>query len=411
MKDWIDDIITNVYTYYNNREVVLWGKYFISDLIKDQLKEKYGIEVTFYIDLDTNKIDNKIVFSPDYLYGKSNQYYIVIPLKFHQSIKDTLYGGGYKKDIDYYYFADCIIDQRADYYKDSHGNKIIGIYQGLKFAFNGFNSTIIIGKNIHTKNCTFNVKNNTKIIINDDADLIESVIDCEENNIEVTIGECSSFIKSSVNIDNNSMIEIKDNCSIWNTHITVKKDVSIMINENVHISEGRWLICDGSKIEIGSKGRFYKGVLTASKESVLKIGQNFCIMWTYQIVLDDYTSVTIGNDCIISYDVKIRSGDGHSIFDLKTGKNINSTKKISQLRKIIIGDHVWIGMCSIVLYNTQIGSGSIIGADSLVKSVLPNNCIAAGIPAQVKKKDVAWAREYGTEDFQEKWDYRQIKGI
>ena len=65
-------------------------------------------------------------------------------------------------------------------------------------------------------------------------------------------------------------------------------------------------------------------------------------------------------------------------------------------------------MCSIILYNTKIGNGSIIGATSLVKSSIPNNCMAAGIPAYVRKRDVAWARQNGVEDIQEEWDYRNI---
>lgn len=407
MRDWIDDIIENVYRHYNGRKVILWGKYLISDLIKDRLKEKYEIETAFYIDIDAGKIDNETTFSPDYLYEKSNEYYIVIPLTFHQSIKDILNGGGYISGFDYYYFADCIIEQRQDYYEDSHGNKIIGIYQGLKFAFNGFNSTIILGKNVHIKSCTFNIKNNTKITVDDDADLHESIIDCKENNAEISIGKKSTLIKSLIDVGSNAIINIMGNCSILNTLFDLKNNVKILINGNMHIREGEWLAFDNSKIEIGCGGKFYKGVLTIGKEAILKIGQDFCIMWTYQIVVDDYTDITIGDDCIISYDVKIRSNDGHSIFDLKTRKNINSTKEISQSRKIVIGNHVWIGMRAIILYNSQIGSGSIIGAASLVKSVIPNNCMAAGIPAQVKRRDVAWAREYGAENMQEEWDYRE----
>lgn len=41
---------------------------------------------------------------------------------------------------------------------------------------------------------------------------------------------------------------------------------------------------------------------------------------------------------------------------------------------------------------------SIIGAMSLVKSTIPNNCIAAGIPARVIKKNIAWSRMDGAED-------------
>ena len=134
------------------------------------------------------------------------------------------------------------------------------------------------------------------------------------------------------------------------------------------------------------------------KNSDLKIGDDFSVGWGYCFALQEYTSVTIGNDCMFSYDIDMRTNDGHSIFDIKTGKNINSTYEISKSRSIVIGNHVWVGMRSIVLYHTEIGDGSIIGANSLVKNRIPNNCIAVGSPAKVVKTDVAWGRESGAED-------------
>ena len=43
---------------------------------------------------------------------------------------------------------------------------------------------------------------------------------------------------------------------------------------------------------------------------------------------------------MFSNDVFLRSNDGHSIFDIATGKNINSTQEIGKKRKIEIGNHV-----------------------------------------------------------------------
>lgn len=44
---------------------------------------------------------------------------------------------------------------------------------------------------------------------------------------------------------------------------------------------------------------------------------------------------------------------------------------------------------------------SIIGAGSLVKSKIPNNCIAVGVPAQVIRKDIAWSRKAGADQLME----------
>mgnify|MGYP001428598538 FL=1 len=45
-----------------------------------------------------------------------------------------------------------------------------------------------------------------------------------------------------------------------------------------------------------------------------------------------------------------------------------------------------------ILYNTDISAGSVIGAMSLVKAKIPNNCIAAGNPVRVIRTDIAWSR-------------------
>ena len=129
-KNWIEDIVEKTYKHYRKREIVLWGKYSVSDLIRETLIEKYGIEPAFFVDEKMEKIDNYQVYPTDCLAGKSKEYYVVVPVAFYQSLKDKLIMWGYEKDKDYYYFADCIIQQTSDYYEDSHGNKIIGTYIG-----------------------------------------------------------------------------------------------------------------------------------------------------------------------------------------------------------------------------------------------------------------------------------------
>ncbi|WP_270547004.1 acyltransferase [Butyricimonas paravirosa] len=56
---------------------------------------------------------------------------------------------------------------------------------------------------------------------------------------------------------------------------------------------------------------------------------------------------------------------------------------IGEARKTIIGDNVFIGMNSIVLMGTHIGSNCIIGAGSVLHGVIPENSVVAGNPARV----------------------------
>ncbi len=51
---------------------------------------------------------------------------------------------------------------------------------------------------------------------------------------------------------------------------------------------------------------------------------------------------------------------------------------------ICIGDDVWIGANTVLVDGARIGSGSVIGAASLVRGTLPEFCIAFGVPAEVR---------------------------
>ena len=51
---------------------------------------------------------------------------------------------------------------------------------------------------------------------------------------------------------------------------------------------------------------------------------------------------------------------------------------------IVIGDDVWIGANSVLLDGARIGTGTVIGAASLVRGALPAYCTAIGAPARVR---------------------------
>lgn len=335
-KDWIDHIVDKVYEYYNGREIVLWGKYDQSDNIKERLKKRYGLKPSFYVDSDTKRIDDVYIRPKQCLEGKADQYYVVVPLGFYQSLKDNLISWGYRKDLDYFYFSDCIIQDTEDYYEDLHGNKLFGKHKNLKLCFRGFNAEIKLGQEVYLHDCAIYIHNNSKLEIGDRTE----------------IEKCSFFVGD---------------------------DASLLVGNNAKF--------------------FGEGSLGAIDGSLLKIGNDFTAGAGYVLTSGKDTECVIGNDCMFSFDIILMSNDGsHSIFDVETGKNINSTDEIRKKRKIIIGNHVWVGIRATILYNTEVGDGSIIGAESLVKSKIPNNCIAAGNPAKVVKRNIAWSRTESEQD-------------
>lgn len=150
----------------------------------------------------------------------------------------------------------------------------------------------------------------------------------------------------------------------------------------------RWELRDNSKIIINSFSICIYNLMIpyGMHSSSLSIGKNFsCISAEIQMHDEAQCNVIIGNDCMFSCDIMIRPSDGHTIIDKVSNKICNRGGEI------IIGNHVWVGMRSVILKNSYISEGCIIGACSLVnKKFLENNCIIAGIPGKIVKSNIYW---------------------
>ena len=95
--------------------------------------------------------------------------------------------------------------------------------------------------------------------------------------------------------------------------------------------------------------------------------------------------IHIGKDCMFSHDIYLRTTDSHPIF--KHGERINKAKNIN------IGNHVWVGMQSLILKGANIPDGCIVGARTLVtESKFTPNSIIIGQPAKLVKNDIKWNR-------------------
>lgn len=88
--------------------------------------------------------------------------------------------------------------------------------------------------------------------------------------------------------------------------------------------------------------------------------------------------IEIGNDVLIGPHVIFRDNDGH---ELCGGKTVGS---------ILIKDHVWIGMRSVILKDVEIGEGAVVAAGSVVNKNVPPHCLVAGVPARVIRENITW---------------------
>jgi len=101
--------------------------------------------------------------------------------------------------------------------------------------------------------------------------------------------------------------------------------------------------------------------------------------------------MVIGDDALISGGVWLRNYGMHAMHDLRTGARIGRPPLDTVLER-----HVWLGQDALLLSCERVGMGSIVGARSVVKGVVPPCVVAAGTPARVLREGVSWGRHaYG----------------
>lgn len=88
--------------------------------------------------------------------------------------------------------------------------------------------------------------------------------------------------------------------------------------------------------------------------------------------------ISIGDRCDIGPFVRILTG-GHEIGSRARRAGRGTAKPVT------VGDGCWIGANTLILGGVTIGAGTIVAAGSVVAGDLPDNCLAAGVPAKVKR--------------------------
>lgn len=124
------------------------------------------------------------------------------------------------------------------------------------------------------------------------------------------------------------------------------------------------------------------------------IGENVKFVSTARIFLPN---LQVGNDTWIGHKVNFIGGEAA----VKIGSNVDigpevmfatGTHIIGDVYRragpgysldIVVGDGCWLGARTTILGGVTIGAGSIIGAGSLVRTDIPPNSVAVGVPAKV----------------------------
>lgn len=351
---WKELIINNISILKRNidgKNVFIWGAFSKGNVLREILEEN-GIDVSGFLDsfkYGYTYNGKNVICVSDVVTDKHNNYIFIAIDGIRNEILSLLNDNGWSENSNYYYLSKNIpefeISSFRGKYEDKYGN-----------VFENHGSDRVNGL----------------------------VILCKGNDNHV-------ILNGSLEIVSGGSIKIE---ASFGTKIIIGKYVRIDGNVFIHAQFGGTVII-GDGVTIQNDCIFcstYGGFVEISKK--VSIGRRF-------YVSSGKTSpVKIGFDCMISHDVSIHGTNEHSIFDIANKKSISLERE----KPVNIDDHVWLCKNSTVLYGTNIGNGSIVGACSVAKGNYPKECIIVGNIGKVIRDNCTWDRRKGIDfdDLQKK---------
>lgn len=91
--------------------------------------------------------------------------------------------------------------------------------------------------------------------------------------------------------------------------------------------------------------------------------------------------ITVGENCLFASGIHFITHDG-AVKVLNTQKRFGRDR-MDIIAPIRIGNNVYVGMGAYILPGVTIGDNSIIGAGAVVTKDIPEDSVAAGVPARV----------------------------
>jgi len=91
--------------------------------------------------------------------------------------------------------------------------------------------------------------------------------------------------------------------------------------------------------------------------------------------------IVLGTDVMVGPYVVFRAANHR--FDLSHGSFREQGHEPGQ---IIVGNNVWIGAHVTLVAGAHIGDSCVVGAGAVVRDLIPEGCVAAGVPAKVIRK-------------------------
>jgi carbonic anhydrase/acetyltransferase-like protein (isoleucine patch superfamily) len=128
-----------------------------------------------------------------------------------------------------------------------------------------------------------------------------------------------------------------------------------------------------------------------SRDNTVIIGRQTTSNGTHLVTMGQGASITIGNDCMFSTGVWLKTSDMHCIVDVVTQEVLNKDGNVGH---IVLGKHVWVGQDALVVLGVRIGDGAIIGAKSYVNQDIEKLTLNVGTPVRQLRSGVTWLRSH-----------------
>lgn len=141
----------------------------------------------------------------------------------------------------------------------------------------------------------------------------------------------------------------------------------------------------GHAFHIGADVHWGGGAMRAEDAGGrLEIGPGCCVVRA-GVSVTEGGRIRLGRNCLLAYDIDIRNGDSHGIWDRATGERINPAADVT------LEDRVWLAYHVQVLKGVTIGHDTVVASNACVTQSLPAHCVAAGMPARVVRENVVWS--------------------
>lgn len=189
--------------------------------------------------------------------------------------------------------------------------------------------------------------------------------------------------RSYVKGKNNS---IKKEGIITHSRIQISgSDNNVIIEKNAIIVKSHIYIAGKNNRIIIREGAFLEGtdICLEDNNLLLVIGRKTFIGPSHLAVTENGSQLRIGDDCMISSNVQIRTGDSHAIVDMQ-GNRINHAKSIT------IGNHCWLGEGCKIMKGVTLAQETVVGTGSIVTKSQVSNVLLGGVPARVLKENINW---------------------